>query len=266
MRSTQLAVIVPVAFVLAAIAGSGCRETPLVPDSNQTPIADAQFINAVGMSVDEVVGKGMDPNALIIPFNGQPVAVTLNGSASKDDGKITKYQWLSGDKGMATGPKRGMDPMDIAQPVVTLGQGTFTFVLWVTDDQGVVSQPNSVMLTVGAIDPANDPAVLECASNVLDMVTDPCKMCICTQNADCRAKVVETACDENCWGLISCIATNCPNFAAMAAMMDYSCFTAAGCTAFIAGQTAATAAGPCITPCAAMCRSAMPMPAADAGM
>jgi hypothetical protein len=256
MRSTQTAGL---SFALSALVFGlcACRETPLVPDANSTPVADAQFINAAGKSVDEIIAAG-DPMALQIPFNGQPVAVTLNGAASKDDGKIKTYRWLSGDKGpMDKG--RGIDPADTAQPVVMLGMGTFKFVLWVTDDQGVISRPDSVTVTVGVAAPGEDPAVLECAANVFEMVTDPCKMCVCT-TAECRPKVVESACDEACWGLLSCIGAMCPDFATNMACVGQKC------AAFLGGATGATNAGPCVAPCAAMCRPGMAMPAADAGM
>jgi hypothetical protein len=254
MRSTRTAAVALLLLSLCA-----CRETPLVPDANQDPIADAQFINPAGMSVDEIVAKD-DPAALQIPFNGAPVAVTLNGGASKDDGKIVKYQWLSGDKGPMDRGRGGVDPADVEQPVVMLGMGTFKFVLWVTDDDGVVSEPDSVSVTVGGGSGADDPAVLECAANVFDMVTDPCKKCICL-SADCRPKVIESACDESCWELIQCIATMCPNYA----NGDTAC-VGTMCSAFLGGITGAMGAGSCVVPCADMCSPGMPGAAGDAGM
>lgn len=110
----------------------GCKINATI-DRNQPPVAKA----------------GEDQT---IPFNGEPVTVTLDGSGSSDpDGKIEAYIWLSADLA-AEGGRSGPDPDDVVSPSVTLGQGTWTFTLWVKDDEGSVSDPDSVVITVGSGD------------------------------------------------------------------------------------------------------------------
>jgi len=73
-----------------------------------------------------------------LAFGQATIAVTLDGNASSDpDGIISLYTW-SGNP----------DPADVAGPTVNLAAGTHTFSLFVTDDDGASSSPDSVMITV----------------------------------------------------------------------------------------------------------------------
>ncbi len=62
------------------------------------------------------------------PTSGQaPLTVTLDGSASHDDGNITTYKWLSSDGQIANGKNTQL---------TFHNQGTYTITLTVTDDKG----------------------------------------------------------------------------------------------------------------------------------
>lgn len=255
---------------LAVLALQSCREDALIEPINITPVADARLLNADGKPIDETTDGGSA--MLQIPLTGATVEVTLDGSRSHDeDGTIVTYRWLSGTAVPEDGGVDDEDggvmavrgrlvpkdqsaswPSDEMRPKVTLTQGVWTFTLWVTDDEGAISAPNTLQIIVGE---GSDPAVAECVEQVFDSVPDACKNCVCSKGEACRAAVVESACDEICWGLITCVATNCPDFAAMAAMMppDYSCVNAA-CLDFLGGATPAMAAGDCAVQCTDECQ------------
>ena len=218
-----------------------------------------------------------------LPYDGTDVSFQLDGSHSTDgDGHVAKYQWLSaasvpdGGEGIlshdmeVTVPDAGTMtvhvkaggryapsgsdpgwPDDKPKVPLSLGPGLWGFTLFVTDDRGAISTPDSVTISIGG-----DPRVKTCMDGVLkaDTISDDCKSCICSQSDTCRMNVVETACDATCWGLIQCIATMCPDFAKMSMQSppDFSCVTGK-CSAFLAGAMAATAAGMCVTPCAMDC-------------
>jgi hypothetical protein len=230
----------------AIVASIGCRENPLVPDGNILPTANA----------------GPDQ---MLDYAGSPVTVMLNGSASTDDdGVIQTYRWLSGDlapdggvgdRAVPAGAPANW-PDDGMNPSVVLDQGRYRFSLWVTDDEGATSEPDTVEISVGS-----DP-VQECIAGVVPAVATACTTCMCGLDDMCRAQVVETACDATCWALIQCIGANCPDFAAMAAMADYSCLMANCMAQFTASQggatpAGATPAGACARRCPTECAAAM---------
>jgi len=289
MRSTKFLAraLVPAALI-GCLAGClvGCNESRLVPKhANILPIADARIIGSGGKPIDLTVDGGAD--MLKIELTGNEVEVTLDGSGSKDDdGSIVAYRWLSGtevpadggignlshDEKLADGGNKFVNsggrlvpegekpdwPADVKKPKVTLSEGIWSFTLWVTDDKGAISKPDTIKITVGS---AVDPAVAECAANVLASVPEACRICICSKGEKCQADVAESKCDAGCWGLISCIGAMCPDFAAMVAATppDYSCLMAGGaCVSFVGGAGGAMAAGVCITQCTAEC-AAMPM-------
>jgi len=226
----------------AIVATAGCRENPLVPEGNIMPTANA----------------GPDQ---MLEYAGAPVTVMLNGSTSSDDdGVITAYRWFSataapdagiGDRAIPAGAL-GNWPDDVMTPSVVLEQGKWQFSLWVVDNEDATSQPDTVEISVGS-----DP-VEECVAGVVPAVAAACTACMCGLDDACRAAVVETACDATCWALIQCIGANCPDFAAMAAMADYSCLTGNCMPQFTASQSGATPmgatpAGACARRCPAEC-------------
>lgn len=261
------------ALLLSIAALVGCRENPIVPEPNDRPVAVARVVLPSGPA-DETTFPGMGPgtgqDALRFDFNGGSLDVQLDGTASSDkDGKIRKYNWQSatlidGDAGtaqpagmkdplwMPEGAPKGW-PEDKASPVVTItAPGVYSFNLWVTDEMDSVSEPDTIKFTVGS---AVDPAVTACLPTVLPSVPDPCKNCLCGVSDTCRNDVKETACGEACWTFIRCLGEKCPDFRAMAAMMDYSCLTMNCAAEYQAGMMGATQVGACIAMCPEECRS-----------
>lgn len=118
--------------LLVPFAG-GCKTNATI-DTNLTPVASA--------------GESQ-----VVPYNGSPVEVTLDGSGSSDaDGQIVDYLWFSADgvelDGGGVG-RAGPDPDNRVRPTVSLDQGMWLFTLWVRDNAGAVSDPDSVQITVG---------------------------------------------------------------------------------------------------------------------
>jgi hypothetical protein len=161
-------------FVALCVLASGCRQTYVDVGNNRIPVAVARAIDPSGEAVDSTVNDGFGP---IYPFDGNPVEVKLDGTASSDtDGKIVAYRWLGTglvDGGVGRDEPDDEDagwPDDAKQPTVTLGEGTWSFSLWVTDDRGAISNPSEVELIVGEppeID-AGPPKVM-----CMDKVCDP---------------------------------------------------------------------------------------------
>lgn len=168
-HSSFLLMMVAVALLV------GCKRNASV-DTNITPIANA----------------GPDQE---LEYAGAPVTVTLDGSGSRDpDGSIVRYSWFSNDAAAAP------DPDDVVQPTLSLEMGWHSFTLWVVDDHGHTSAPDSVVVAVGvpidqmpvapdadADDDADggadsyapDPACLDLSTRP----DGPCKDCECTPSA-----------------------------------------------------------------------------------
>jgi hypothetical protein len=253
MRSRKLA---PAVVITALCLGSaGCRQQ-LVVESNDPPVADARAVDpATDMPTETMIE---------VAYSGTPVTITLDGSASRDaEGSVARYRWLSStvdsDAGLSRVVPAGQTgdwPADTERVDVMLEEGEWVFNLWVVDDEGLVSKPDQITVKVGGADPA-----AECVDQVADVVSDPCKTCICSIES-CQPMVIESGCDGPCWELIQCIGRSCPDFQAMAAMMDFSCLTTncmAQYTATMGGTTpmGATPAGACARMCPAECSSAM---------
>jgi hypothetical protein len=226
-------IILGLLLVLVA-AVSGCDRDPPFARVNLLPEADA--------GEDQTVAS-----------SGGTAQVTLDGSGSSDeDGEIRGWRWFSATGGSSAGitvVPAGEDPAwpeDIASPSVVLPDGIWTFSLWVKDDDDAVSLPDTVRITVGTPDPRSDPETAGCVEQVPDAVSEACKTCACTASANCRTGI--GACDDECWGLILCVQSHCPDFEAMSQQGDFSCL-AANCAEFAGGAAAAMAAAPCVTAC-----------------
>ena len=271
------------ACTLAALCAA-CSDNPVIPDEpNRRPVADAR-IRVDGKALDEHVDGGAEALKVPLAAGTDSVEVTLDATKSTDaDGKVTTYRWLSAtsvpdggigalsymmgetvknaggryvpesELGAAPGARKGVAdwPEDVERPKVELGEGAWSFSLWVTDDDGAISNPDTITILVGEAASGGGPEVAACVADVLSTVPEACSTCLCGIES-CRATVVESACNADCWGLIQCIGAMCPDFASMAAMMDFSCVTT-NCSAFLAGATAATPAGMCIRMCPAEC-------------
>lgn len=140
-------------LVALCVLGSSCRQTYVDADNNRIPEALARAFDASGESVDSTVNEDLGP---IYPFDGKPVEVKLDGSGSRDmDGKIVSYRWIGTslvDGGVGLEEPEGEEagwPEDVKQPIVVLGEGTWSFSLWVTDDKGAISNPSEIHLIVG---------------------------------------------------------------------------------------------------------------------
>lgn len=253
------------ALLSALTAVAGCRRDGLVKPPNDLPVATARITMVNGMPADAFTMEG----EIAVPFAGTPVQVTLDGSQSvDDDGAITQYRWFSGTMAMTRGRlvpegEQPTWPADEMSPTVTLGEGAWSFTLWVVDNDGAISEPATVSITVGepmepVMPDAGGGGVEECVAAVVPDVPEACRMCICDIDDMCRMNVVQSACDAACWALISCVGTNCPDFATMAMMGDYSCLTGncmAQLTAAMSGPTpmGATPAGACARMCPDEC-------------
>jgi hypothetical protein len=130
---------------------------------------------------------------------------------------------------------------------VTLDQGVYTFVLWVIDNRGAVSDPSTVQITISA---PLDPDVKTCVDSAYSGASRNCAICVCQESDMCRMAAAESTCGADCWGLLNCIATMCPDYVPGG---DTSCL-GSKCASYLSGATGATAIGGCIQPaCTAQC-------------
>ena len=150
-----------------ATTSSGCQTNQLIEAYNDAPVADAKLLK-MGMPVEQERDGSIAQ--LVFPYAGQPVSITLDGNSSYDpNGKITGYRWLSGtrtpdaglpppwrpDGGMAPMPFLRMESMGMdgalreAAPTIMVGAGVWAFSLWVVDDQGTWSSPDTIRFIVG---------------------------------------------------------------------------------------------------------------------
>ena len=171
--SIQHSYTAPLLAALCA-AALGCRETYVAESNNRIPVAVAHVIDSSGKSVDSSANAGFGPR---FQLQGSTVEVTLDGSESSDmDGTIAAYRWISGagqgdeDAGreLAPGEKAGW-PADEAKPKVKLTEGAWSFTLWVTDNKGNISDPDTVKLIVGnSLQIDAGPPVVMCKAKACD--------------------------------------------------------------------------------------------------
>jgi hypothetical protein len=264
----------------ALLAAIGCDPTLGVPEANRPPTADARVLGKEGQNA-------------VVDYMGVPVEITLDGTFSKDpDGSIKSYRWLSGrpkpgravaaagsgatagsaaaagstgaagaatadeDGGTASNLARWVPagaaedwPDDVAQPKVTLPEGEYVFELWVVDNKNVVSNPSTLKVTVRT---PLSPEVEACTNKVYKAQSAACKACLCQVSDACRDTLTpESVCDATCWGFLACLTTKCPDFKPGG---DTGCLVN-NCSSLLSGSTGATMIAPCVTPCAAQCRS-----------
>ena len=119
--------------------------TLVVTDSLGTSSAPATVTITVRAPGTPIARAGT-PQTVTLPGGATTTSVTLDGSAStatEPGVTLTTFNW--------TGTP---DPADVVQPTVTLGAGSHTFSLVVTDSLGTPSAPATVTITVQAPAPA----------------------------------------------------------------------------------------------------------------
>lgn len=235
----------------AAIAASACDESAgglLVGERGLTPTADARVL-------------GYSEHQVRLELSDSTLEVTLDASHSRDpDDRIVKYRWLSGTRSESQEDDAGLEravpdgagpdwPDDVKQPVVTLGEGAYAFTLWVIDERGNVSIPDTVTVDVG---PPLDPSTQACLDTVAESANARCAQCVCGLDDTCRAAVAMSACGDTCWSLLGCISDRCPDFRPGG---DTTCLLSQ-CTQFLNAGEAARALTPCLESCNDTCRRA----------
>jgi hypothetical protein len=174
------------AFTLLATA-TACQTSQVLSPVSEPPVADAKVLK-MGSPVEQARDGSIAD--LVFPYDGEPVAITLDGSSSYDpDGKVVGYRWLSGtrvpDAGLPppwtpdVGPpmpflRMPASALSEASPTIMLTAGVWAFSLWVVDDEGQWSSPDTIRLIVG--DPpvvardggAGDASVLQDAGGPAD--------------------------------------------------------------------------------------------------
>ena len=157
--------------VLLLVSAAACKD---IETENMPPKAVVEVL---------IDGKVVDTK-LPIPFEGDPIEIVLSGKKSSDeDGSIDKYEWRRTDvsaaarNGTVDGgvPFEG-DPKSGQTATVVLGEGSYRFTLYVTDDDGVLGTPVSVSLTVMTALLYNPDA--ECVAAYEGANAD-CEACVC---------------------------------------------------------------------------------------
>lgn len=223
--------------VLGAAVSSGCRDAPLAENvnTNRAPVAFAGEMQ-------------------MVDYAGSAVTVTLDGSGSSDpDGMVVTYRWFGGTDAADGGIGRdGPDPDDVVRPTVTLDAGSWTFVLFVIDDQGGISQPSAVTITVGSGVP---PEVSACVDASVQTVSAECRQCLCGLDDMCR--VATTGCAQGCWDFYGCVQNQCADLLDdMTALADC---VRANCSAFFGGVAQYMSLEPCLRrdPCSDVCAASV---------
>lgn len=138
MRLTRVSLSLELSIVAAALLA--CDKNAVVQPGNPPPQAVAKA----------------DATA----YPQAPATVNLDATGSTDDGAIVSYQWLSATEppdeegGRLVPEGQSLNwPDDKPTVSVQLPEGTWTFGLWVTDDEGVTGAPGYVTVTVGDLPP-----------------------------------------------------------------------------------------------------------------
>jgi hypothetical protein len=153
--------------LIVSLLAAACVDNLQTPETNVTPVAVARVLDD-----DRVMPS--------FSFEGSPLELTLDASKSTDlDGTIASYRWLSATQlpssgagsggsggaagaagaagaGGASAPGRWVPegeaadwPEDVERPRVSLpAPGTYSFVVWVTDNGGRISDPNTLTIEV----------------------------------------------------------------------------------------------------------------------
>jgi hypothetical protein len=253
MQAIKLGKTLPYLALLAPLTLGACSKFEI---ENAPPVAVAQvLVNGTAANIEEP-----------IPFMGAPLAITLDGNASTDeDGRVASYRWLQTDvsnieryagNGLVdagTLPPFAGDPPAGPAPSVSLGEGTYQYSLWVTDDEGAVSEPATVEFTIKT--PTNYMPDAMCKMNYMSAIAE-CVDCVCTPTAMMGCLDNYNACYLNTDAMFVTLCTAIVNCAREKGCTGMACNAADKCMAEItAGATymgAMACTGPAATdPCSA---------------
>lgn len=218
------------------VAAVGCRETYVAESNNRIPVAVAHVIDSSGMSVDSSANGGFGPR---FALQGSTVEVTLDGTASTDaDGTIVAWRWLSSTPGEGDAGREIPDgempgwPADEAKPKVRLPEGPWSFTLWVTDNVGNISEPDTIKLIVGdSLQIDAGPPVVMCKGKACDpKVTLPGQTmaspaCCDADNGDACGAVVDMMGACEAVDQMGVDDTTCPSEMSTAGTMIVGCCT-----------------------------------------
>ena len=206
--------------------------TPAKPPAAGAPAAAGT--GAAGMSAAGTGAAGMSAAGT--------GAAGMTAAAGSGGAKSASGRWVP--------PGESPDwPADQEMVTVTLGEGEYSFVLWVIDNQGAVSMSDTIKVTIS---PPIDPQVKACVDTAYPNAPHNCVVCVCGQSDTCRAAASEMVCGADCWGLLNCISTKCPTYMPGG---DTACLVT-NCSSFLSGGTGASMIGGCIVPmCSTQCAS-----------
>jgi len=242
-------------LILTALAtvGAGCSEFEI---KNNPPIARAQvLVNGIPANLDEPIA-----------FSGQPLAITLDGTLSEDeDGRVVSYLWLKdvsnaeryglGDAGML--PPFASDPVPGQTSQLSLGEGTYRYSLWVTDNEKLTSDPATVSFTIET--PTTYMPDAMCVEGYTS--TNPrCEECVCTPSAMMGCLESYQVCFQNQDAMFLTLCSAVVSCALRVGCTGQGCYTAAFCMAEI--DAAATYMGGTLADCAAPDAASSPCAAA----
>lgn len=220
MRSERL-------VLLAVVALAGCTEIKI---DNKIPVA----------KIEIRVGDTEYRSGDLIPFLGEPVDITLDGSGSTDaDGEIRKYLWfrtdVPRDVRFPDGGSFAGDPDEGETTEISLPEGMFRVTLIVVDDDDEASEAVSVDLRI------EEESIYMPDMACLDGYTgrnEDCEDCVCTPDDMEGCLSTYQACYEHddatfvelCVALVDC--------ANAAGCIGAACYTPAFCMAEIDASAA----------------------------
>ena len=131
----------------------GAHTITLVVTDDAGLTASDEVVVTVKAPQPPVARAGTDQTVTALP-NAETAEVSLNASASSDDGMIVQYVWHTQETELAR----------VSNPVVQLAIRTHTVVLTVTDDEGLTASDTIVVMVVS--DPSTDTEDPEKPTNV----------------------------------------------------------------------------------------------------
>jgi membrane peptidoglycan carboxypeptidase len=129
-KENALALLAKLKF-RSAVAEKASKDAPAGTVTRQSPKAGSTGTTQTVVTIPVSSGAGSDKPPtpdFSVPTNGKAgQALSLDGSHSKDDGKVVKWYWEFGDSATGSGEK-------VSHVYPT--SGTYEVTLWVTDDTG----------------------------------------------------------------------------------------------------------------------------------